>query len=125
MLKVDALSRLSNNIGSKVEFVMCGYEYLMDDSITYSTYGKQGTDNYDIYCRDEGIKHMFKNDYWSWFICSKMFKRDILVRNNILFDTNLYHGEDVAKTCLHLSSEDFQYALYMITITSMTDIRVS
>lgn len=73
------------------DFVMSGFEYLNNDIITYRT--KYGS---SVLCfeKDEGISKMYVNDFWSWFICSKLFRNKIIKDAKITFDENIKFGED-------------------------------
>lgn len=91
ILKSDALYNLLQEIDHDIEFIMCGYEYLQNGKVTYTT--AMFHNRYKCN-RDEGISQMYTNEYWSWFICSKLFRNRIIQDNQIYFDETIYLGED-------------------------------
>lgn len=118
MIKEDALWMLLNSIDKETEFLMYGYEYIKNNTISYTTSKMPSSDQCEKYNRDDGISKMFQNEYWAWFICSKMFRKDIIQLNDIMFDPNLYYGEDRLFIVNYLCSIQNNIAINSVPIYS-------
>lgn len=74
-----------------VDLVVCGYNWVKDDNII--NYIKFSENKYDFLCRDD-IFELKEKIMISAPWC-KLFKADIIKKNNILFDETLSLGEDI------------------------------
>lgn len=87
------LTHLFMDVCEVVDFVVAGFEYLASgNKVTYTT--KFGNDIKESLSKDYGLTRMYENSFWQWFICSKLFRRNIITRNLIKFDESFIYGED-------------------------------
>ncbi len=84
-------------VDDKIDFAIWGYEYYNaeNDTITYTT-SVSDSCLVQILDKDFGIKMMYEGiwSFWKWFICSKLFKMEILRENKIKFNEHIKFGED-------------------------------
>ena len=94
MLPVDAVSSLVELVSQDdVDFGIAGYDCCNGDgSLENSTAKFKGCEY--VLSKDDGIKHLYRHVFWQWFICSKIFKIEILKRHNIEFNERIFFGED-------------------------------
>lgn len=52
-------------------------------------------DNNKIFNRLEALKSLLAREIYEWSPCDKIYKKDIIIRNNIFFDINIHMGEDL------------------------------
>ena len=90
----DALSHLAEcTLMGNLDFVTAGFEYInADETITYTTENlRKGL----LICKkNEGIANLYENEFWQWFICSKMFRLSLLKEQHLLFNEGIYYAED-------------------------------
>lgn len=87
------LSHLYVNVNHNIDFIAAGFEYFTSrDTTTYTT--KTNSSYKEVLSKDFGITKMYENHFWQWFICSKLFRKCIITRNNIKFNESFIYGED-------------------------------
>ena len=103
-LPAGALEKMMSETGDGIDLVMGGYE--MYDESGRLTYGIDERSQKTI-SRDEGIRQMYKPSpyiYWG-FICSKLFKTDIIRKHNISFDEDIKFNEDRLFTVKYIAAQ--------------------
>ncbi len=94
MLYPDAISSiLEKAFNDDIDFCIAGYDYCNEQGLlTFSTSKYRCSDL--ILSKDNAVRQMYESIYWQWFICSKIFKIEILHQYGIEFNSNLPFGED-------------------------------
>lgn len=103
-LPEGALEKLMARTAPGIDFVMGGYE-MFDESgvLTYSIEERVES----TLSREDAVKQMYKPDYYIYwgFICSKLYKRSIIEKNNLRFDEDIKFNEDRLFTIRYLASQ--------------------
>lgn len=84
------ICKITTNIN--VDFICGGYDYLVNNKIQPVTSALKYSDCSKS--KEDGISQMYRNEFWAWFICSKVFRRSIIEYNQLLFNESIYFGED-------------------------------
>lgn len=103
-LPTGALEKLMSETGDGIDFVMGGYEmYDEDGNLTYAIEERSEK----TVSREEGIRQMYKpSPYMYWgFICSKLFKTNIIRKHKIAFDLDIKFNEDRLFIVRYLTSQ--------------------
>ena len=102
-LPEGALEKLMARTAPGIDFVMGGYE-MFDESgaLTYSIEERVES----TLSREDAVKQMYKPDYYIYwgFICSKLYKRSIIEKNNLRFDEDIFFTEDRLFTVNYLAN---------------------
>ncbi len=82
---------LLNEMKDDVSMTMCNYMSKFEDETIVQTYEMSNK----VYTAEELINHMYgKVDQYNGFVWNKLFRRKIIIDNNIRFDENISLNED-------------------------------
>lgn len=95
---------LELGINNNCDIIICGNEIVYDEK-KLSISCDRDINDYKILCtRDEKMKYYLTNNISS-YPCDKLFKRDLLIKNNIRFPENCYFEDvNMVLKCLYYSS---------------------
>lgn len=94
LLPIHAVSSLVELVlREDVDFGIAGYDCCYGDGSLKNSTSKFGVCEY-VLSKNDGIKRLYKHVFWQWFICSKIFKTEVLKQHNIRFNERIFFGED-------------------------------
>ena len=95
VLPLNALSILMNLVSyeKNIDLGIAGYTCCNAQMKLIFSTSEYKEDEY-ILLRDEGINKLYKSEFWQWFICSKIFKGEIIRQNNLEFNERISFAED-------------------------------
>ena len=92
MFEDDFLEKLLKGVGissDNVVMAVCGYETYENGQCVYASPAEQ-----EYYTIEEMIKRLFQVEHYQGFIWNKLMKRDIIKRNGLHFDEEIFYNED-------------------------------